>query len=208
MENCAPQELMELVETNEEGCFEIWDMEDRIIFLKDTIDDSLRDLFPLLWQWNREDFGKDCSLRTPIKLLIDSAGGDMLITSSLIDLLDAMSTPLITINLGMCYSAACSIFVCGWKRYSLSRGMFLIHDGEFGFSPIAQSKAYSLIDKYKKLDEILQEDFVQKTNLTAKEMSDKGVRDWYLFVPEAIEIGLVDDILHNLDQILEITFVD
>ena len=67
--------------------------------------------------------------RMPIKIFIDSDGGDLSATLTMIDAIKMSKTPVWTINLGCAYSGGFFTFICGHKRLAYPHSTFLYHEG-------------------------------------------------------------------------------
>ena len=63
------------------------DEEDRIFWLNDTVEDCAEDLIKMILRCNREDKGIPAEDRKPIKIFIDSPGGDVTFMWSIINLI-------------------------------------------------------------------------------------------------------------------------
>ena len=99
---------------------------------------------------NKADQGKEISERIPVKILIYTYGGDLHGAYSLCSTILASITPIVTVNMGLCYSSGGLLLMAGHKRYCLHNSQALIHQGSGGaqgtFSEMEQSQA-----NYKKL---------------------------------------------------------
>ena len=78
---------------------------------------------------NRIDEGKSPAEREPIRLYINSPGGDVTEGFALISAMELSKTPIHTINMGQWSSMAFLIGIAGHKRFSLPKASFLMHDG-------------------------------------------------------------------------------
>ena len=65
--------------------------------------------------------------KEPIIVLINSEGGTLIDAIVICNLLKAVPNKKITINLGLCASAAAMIFACGKSRYVASDSEYMIH---------------------------------------------------------------------------------
>lgn len=150
---------------------------------------------------NKVDQGKDVSQRIPVKVLIYTYGGDLHGVYSLSSIIMASTTPVITVNMGLCYSAGGLLLMSGHKRYCLHRSQCLIHQGSGGaqgtFSEMEQSQA-----NYKKLVSEMKEYILSRTKIDDKLFNKKKTIDWYISDQEQIDLGIVDDFLEDINDIL------
>ena len=122
------------------------DYQDRRLYLNTAIGDSSEgfilisessnadELAQLILDYNREDKGKPTEERQPIRLYIDSPGGDLISGFAIVGAIKASKTPVYTINVGQWSSMAFLIGICGHRRFSLPNMTFLMHDGDLNMS--------------------------------------------------------------------------
>ena len=80
--------------------FYMEDLKQRKMFLTSDISQyTVGSIVRHIMQFNREDKGKDISVRTPIILYISSSGGDADAGFELIDVILNSKTPVYTVNL-------------------------------------------------------------------------------------------------------------
>ena len=105
------------------------DEEDRIFWLNDNVENCAEDLIKMILRCNKEDKGKPVEDRKPIKIFIDSNGGDATFMWSIINISEMSKTPVWTINYCTAYSAASEILASGHKRLALPGSHVMIHLG-------------------------------------------------------------------------------
>lgn len=132
--------------------------------------------------------------REPIKIYIDSGGGDLMGTLTIIDAIKKSKTPVWTINIGQAYSGGFFIFMTGHKRFSYKNASFLFHEGSTGTHGDA-NKFNNWADFYKKVLKKLKELVLEHTKITEEEYEKHVKDDWWLFADEAIEYGICDEII-------------
>lgn len=179
------------------------DMHNRVIYVDYDIDNTLmREVGRQILEYNRVDKGKPSNERTPIVMLINSCGGDLSATYATIAIMETSITPIITVNMNEAYSAAGLLLMAGHKRYCMPRSQILIHSGSAqgiggNYEDIQESTK-----SYKKMVEEMREFIVSKTNIDKALMKKNQSRDWYLDTSEQINLGCVDEVLADLDNIL------
>lgn len=110
------------------------DLNERVWNLVSEVDDSLLDFARHVIRWNREDKDVPVEERKPIRLYINSPGGDLNIFYTIKDIVEMSKTPIIAVNLGMAYSAAALLFLSCHERYMLKSSKILLHLGSANMS--------------------------------------------------------------------------
>lgn len=149
--------------------------------------------------FNRIDQEKkiDVNKRTPIKIYIDSNGGNLEACFTIIDAITMSKTPVWTINIGKAYSAGFFIFITGHKRFAYPNSSFLFHEGSTGIYQDA-NKFKNYADFYKQQLEQLRAITLEHTQIESEEY-DKHVKDdWWFDVNEALKYGVTDKISYKL----------
>lgn len=149
--------------------------------------------------FNRIDQEKkiDVNKRTPIKIYIDSNGGNLEACFTIIDAITMSKTPVWTINIGKAYSAGFFIFITGHKRFAYPNSSFLFHEGSTGIYQDA-NKFKNYADFYKQQLERLRAITLKHTQIEPEEY-DKHVKDdWWFSVDEALKYGVTDKISYKL----------
>ena len=149
--------------------------------------------------FNRIDQEKkiDVNKRTPIKIYIDSNGGNLTACFTIIDAITMSKTPIWTINIGKAYSAGFFIFITGHKRFAYPNSSFLFHEGSTGIYQDA-NKFKNYADFYKQQLEQLRAITLEHTQIEPEEY-DKHVKDdWWFDVNEALKYGVTDKISYKL----------
>lgn len=184
------------------------DIDDRVIYLEGVIggeDDPLEDnsigIVKKIMQYNREDKLIDPAERKPIKIFIDSCGGDAFGTVTLINTISMSKTPVYTINLRDALSAAGYVFMSGHKRFSFPQSTVLIHSGSIGYSG-DKNKVEVARKHYDKIEKSLDDFVLSKTTIDAKTLKTKAPKEWYLTAEDAVKYGVSDRIIEGLDEIL------
>lgn len=179
------------------------DRKNRLIFIDYDIGDTLlREVGRQIIEYNREDKGKPADERTPIVILINSGGGCLDSTYATIAIMETSKTPIITVNMNCAYSAAGLILMAGHKRYCMPRSQALIHSGSAQGISGNYEDIQESTKSYKKMVEEMREFIISKTKIDKALMKKNQSRDWYLPTSEQIDLGVVDEIITDLDSIL------
>lgn len=152
--------------------------------------------------YNRLDRDIPPSERKPIRLYINSPGGDVNEGFSLISIIERSKTPIYTINMGQWSSMAFLIGIAGHKRYTLPYSMFLMHDG----SQIAlgsTNKVQDQIDFTKRFEkEVVKKHILKYSNMKAVDYDALARVELYMLPEDALEHDFIDEIVSDIDDIL------
>ena len=132
--------------------------------------------------------------RFPIKLHMQSLGGELMPSFYICDLIKNIETPVHVYVDGYVASAAASIAVCGDKRFMTKHSSILIHQlkssstGKFNEMKEEMSNLNLFMNN-------LREIFLENTKLTEKELETLLFSDIWLPSDKCIEYGIVDEII-------------
>jgi ATP-dependent Clp protease, protease subunit len=176
-----------------ERSFDIYSrlLKERIVFLGTPIDDAVGNLIMAqLLHLESEDPDKD------INLYINSPGGDITSLFAIYDTMQYIKPDVSTICMGQAASAAAVLVLAGTKgkRYALPHSRILLHQPHGG----AQGQAVDIeiqakeITRYRKL---LEELIAEHTGQPLDKVSRDTDRDYILTAEEAVEYGVVDEVI-------------
>ena len=174
------------------------DEQDRIFWVDSQIDDTLLDLVKMIIKCNKEDKDVPVEERKPIKVFIDSPGGDVCALWTTIKAIEISKTPVYTINYCTAYSAAGDLLAAGHKRYALPGTTVMVHSGSCMYGGDVE-KVESMKKYFDKLGKKVTDYFLAHTNVEPKMYKRKASSDWYLDEDEALENGVIDEIITNFD---------
>ena len=149
--------------------------------------------------WNDYDDKHNISIeeRKPIKLYIDSGGGSLSDTFTIIDSIKLSKTPVWTICTGIAYSGGFFTFINGHKRFAYPRASFLFHEGSTSNGGTSsQFENYTAF--YKKQLEQLKDIVLENTNISEEEYQTIKKEDIWYDVKDGIEKGFIDVVLKEL----------
>ena len=159
-------------------------------------------LIEYIFEYNRRDKGIPIENRTPIRLYINSPGGDMTEGFALISAIQLSKTPVYTINVGQWSSMAFLIGICGHRRFSLPYTMFLMHDGAtvtYG----SVNKVQDRIDFEKRFErEVIKKHVLRHSNMDELDYDALARVELYLLPQDALKRGFIDEIITDIDTIL------
>jgi ATP-dependent Clp protease protease subunit len=176
------------------------DEEDRIFWLDTNVDDCTLDLVKMIIRCNRMDKDKSVEERTPIKIMINSDGGDVQVMMTIIETIKISKTPVYTVCFSSAMSAAAEILAAGHKRYALPGTCVMVHSGSCSYGgTMEQAESYKKYVDY--LTKRATDMFLANTKINAKTLKKKGASDWYMNEYEALENGVIDKVISELDEI-------
>jgi len=174
---------------------ERYDTINRVLLLN-GIDEAVGDAIThLIRMWNMADKGIPVEERVPIKLFVDSSGGDLTSALMMADAITLSKTPVYTINMGTAYSGGLLVFVTGHKRYSFPSASFLFHEGSTSLGSIDAGKFKNYAGYYSNLIDRMKNYIIKNTKVDEELYKEKSRDDWWFFVDEAIELGFCDEII-------------
>ena len=169
--------------------------EDRVIFLGTPISDDVANavMAQLLSLQSMDP-------ERPISMYINSPGGSFTALTAIYDTMRYVKPPVHTICLGQAASAAAVLLAAGEKgqRLALPNSRILIHqpatEGGYGQSSDLEIQAREILRIRALMESMLAADTGQSVEKISRDIE----RDKYLTEQEAVEYGIVDDILTSL----------
>ena len=155
-----------------------------------------------IMDYNREDISVPPADRKPIKLFINSPGGDVAEGLPIIAAIELSKTPVYTINVGQWCSMAFLIGITGHKRFSLPYTTFLLHEGS-SFAGGAANKVQDRVKFDERVEkEVIKPHVLKHSNMKELEYDALARVEYYLLPPDALERGFIDEIVSDISTIL------
>lgn len=152
----------------------------------------------LIRRYNYIDEGLDIEEREKITMYINSPGGDIFATMSLVDVIKASETPIVTINTGEAMSGACLLLISGHERYTYKSAVALIHKGSISLGGNI-SDTEEFMEFYKKYQSTHYKNAIVGATSIDDEYYDEQIRkEWFLDSADMLEYGLVDEIWEGM----------
>ena len=175
------------------------DINNRIYWLTEEIGEETLDLVQYITRWNREDKGKPIEERQPIRIIIDCGGGSLSVSETLSNIIKMSKTPIYSVALGFVASGASVVHLSCHKRFALPNTVFVLHKGSCNGVSGTYDEIVSFARDYEKQIEMLMEFYIENTKYTEEEIEENIQTDWYIRIDEAIEKGLVDEVITDID---------
>ena len=171
---------------------------DRNLYLGDIDENTGSIIDTAIRFWNKVDAENETPIedREPIKLYIDSPGGSLLSTFTIIDSIQLSKTPVWTINVGTAYSGGFFTFICGDRRIAYPHSSFLYHEGSAGTEGTA-NQFENFAAFYKRRLEQLKQIVLEKTKISEEKYTAIQKDDFWMSAEDALELGCVDIIADN-----------
>ena len=167
--------------------------EDRIIFLGVQVDDaSADDIMAQLLVLESQDPDRD------ITMYINSPGGSFTAMTAIYDTMQYIRPQIQTVVLGQAASAAAVLLAAGapGKRLALPNSRVLIHQPSAGESGRGQASDIEIQAKeIMRLREWLEETLSKHSKRSVDQVKTDLDRDKILIASEALEYGLIDQVL-------------
>ena len=168
-------------------------LENRIIFLQGEIwDGNANELIMKLLYLQSENRRKD------IHFYINSPGGSVTATLAIYDTMQMLSCPVATYCVGLAASGAAVLLAGGakGKRYALPHSKVMIHQPYArvgGQVSDIEIQAQEILRERDRINQILADHTGQPVERIAKDTD----RDFYMDAQEALEYGVVDEVLRK-----------
>ena len=175
------------------------DLENRIYWLNDEINNYTFDLVQYIVRWNREDKNIPVEERKPIRIIVDCPGGHLSVSETLSNIIKMSKTPVYGIALGYVASGATVIYLSCHKKFALPNSVFVLHKGSCSGVSGTYDEIVAFARDYEKQMEMLIDFYIDNTKYTEAEIEENIQTDWYIRTEEALEKGIVDELITNID---------
>lgn len=169
-------------------------MMDRIIWVSGVVDQYMADVI------QAQLLFLDSTEKKDISLYINSPGGSVLCGLGIVDLMNYITSDVATINVGMCASMGSVILSSGTKgkRSSLIYSKVMTHMVSSQYGGNIQDTTISHLESHK-YNYILFKLLAKNCGKTFEEMLESSRRDKWFNSQEALQFGLIDEII-GLDR--------
>ena len=137
-----------------------------------------------------------------IALWINSPGGSVPAMLAITDTMRLVPNDIVTVNLGMAYSAGQFLLCCGTrgKRFALHHAKVLLHQGSAGIGGYAPDIELQADDLRHVRDTVLAI-IAEQTGQARERIFDDSLRDHVFTATEARDYGFIDHVVDTLAQI-------
>ena len=200
---CTIEEYQNLRSTEERRLYlsrAIYSLDD-----EDSVNEYLStaaQLVQLIFEFNAEDKELPLDQRRPIKLFINTPGGDVAEGFPLVAAIELSKTPVYTVNIGEWNSMAFLIGITGHKRFALPYTKFLLHEGSL-FAGGSTNKVQDRVEFDKRFEqEIVKEHILKHSNMTGSDYDALARVEYYMLPEDAIKRHFIDEIIEDIEAVL------
>jgi ATP-dependent Clp protease protease subunit len=167
-------------------------MMERIIWVAGVVNDNMSTIVQAQLMF------LDSLDNTDITMHVDSPGGSVKSGLSMVDVMEYIKSDIRTVNTGMAASMGSILLGAGTrgKRCSLRFSRTMLHQSSGGFEGNIQDAEISM-KEWKKLNETLFELLGGYCKKPAKTVMKDASRDLWLSSEEALEYGIIDEIIRK-----------
>ncbi len=171
-------------------------LKDRIIFLGTSIDDEVANAVVAQMLFLQSDDPK-----ADIHLYINSPGGSVTAGMAIYDTMQFINCPVATYCLGQCASMGAVLLTAGekGKRNALPNSRIMIHQPLAGMEGTAEDIMIHA-KEFAKIKERLNQILIKHTGHPLKKIEDDTDRDRFMTAEEALEYGLIDNVIEHAEQ--------
>jgi ATP-dependent Clp protease protease subunit len=167
-------------------------MMERIIWVAGVVDDHMSTIVQAQLMF------LDSIDNNDITIHVDSPGGSVKSGLSMVDVMDYIKSDIRTINTGMAASMGSVLLGAGTKgkRGSLRFSRTMLHQSSGGFHGNIQDAEIDMIE-WKKLNDMLFELLGGYCGKSSEQVKSDASRDLWLSSKDALEYGIIDEIVVN-----------
>ena len=173
----------------------------RMFWIEGIIGEDTDEIIQQIMDCNLEDAEKPVSERIPIKLFINTNGGDVQTMWVLINAIKISETPVHTIAFNRAMSAGAQILASGHKRFAFRGAVILFHSGSCTLDGDMEK-----VESARKYFDIISKEantlLFANTDIAPKTLKTKGANDWYMTAEEALKLRVIDKIIEDFSEVL------
>jgi len=172
-------------------------LKENIIFLQTPIDDQIASLISAqLIHLESENPDKD------INIYINSPGGDITALFAIYDTMQFIRNDIATICIGQAASAAAVLLAAGakGKRLALPHSRILLHQpyGQVSYGQVTDLELAA--KEILRMRDLLEEILAEHTGQPLERIHNDTDRDFVLEANEALEYGIIDDVISSRES--------
>lgn len=132
----------------------------------------------------------------PIKIYIDSYGGDVYACFGLLSIMESCTTPIHTYVTGSAMSAGFMIAITGHRRFAYPKASLMYHVVSSGVIGTITDMEENLVEM-RRLQQMIEEVALERTKLTRAKLNEiyNQKQDFYMAAKDALAYGCIDEII-------------
>ena len=165
---------------------------ERIIWVAGVVNDNMSVVTTAQLMWLDTQGNEDITMHC------DSPGGSVKSGLSMVDVMNYVSSDIITINTGMAASMGSVLLGAGTKgkRYSLPHSRVMLHQVSGGAEGVLADMEISLNEAKKYNDELFRM-LGEYCDKDPEQVKQDATRDFWMNAQEAVEYGIIDSVIKN-----------
>ena len=171
----------------------------RTISLAEVNQQTANEVIRFIYDINNDDKNTTPEQRTPIKLLINSEGGDVYSGFGIVETIQNSETPVYTICHGQAQSMGLLILSAGYKRFIGAYSTVMYHEINWEVDYQPRKHHRQELQEGDRSQEIYDSLLMKFTNITHDQLSihKDASSYWYMSAEDALRYHIVDEILDN-----------
>lgn len=172
----------------------------REIYINTITPQSAEHIDKAIRAWNKFDDNDytEVAKRPPIKIYINSLGGDFDAMLTIIDVIKISKTPIHTINIGTAYKEALLIFIAGHQRYSYNNASFqYVRDLKNIEGNEELAKAGNYLNFYDRQLNNIKEFIINRTKITETEYNKHLKNIWWIDAMDAQRLKICHEVINK-----------
>ena len=179
------------------------DKNNRIIWALEKVEEEAYDWVAQIIQWNREDKDIPIEKRKPIRIIVANSGGSLEAARMVCEVVKISKTPIYGIAIGVCASAASMIYLSCHKRFATKNSYWIFHTGSCSGVGGDYNQIQAFMEDYKeKIQEMIS--FYKEFTTYPPEVIEEKMKgsDWYIYPKEALNSGVCNELIEDIDIFL------
>lgn len=152
----------------------------------------------LIRYWNLVDEELSLTLKDkdPIKIYINSKGGDLDSAITIVNAIKMSRTPVYTYNIGTTYQESFLIYLAGHKRFAYQNAIFMYLVKDFNIQE-NESNFYTIDALKEKRQKDIKDFIIEKISITEAQYEKHKKAEWWFSAEEAQKIRICNELVRN-----------
>ena len=182
-----------------------WDSRKKRIFFVDYLIDENYDLVELgkiITLMNYDEMNIPEEQLLPIYIFLQTPGGDAYQSNWFCDILISSRIPIVTVAMGLTFSAGFDILVAGHKRYAFKHSQVMMHAGFVSLQ--GRQEEVEEAQKNNKIQIAKTKEYIlSRTGIDEKLFNKNKNKDWYFSGEDLVKYHIVDKLIDNIGDVFD-----